>query len=97
MASTIMFIFLLVLGICHVAVAGNGMIGFGLTMFQHLYCQACQDSLPALQLSYTAFGKDDISSMDVLMPKITAMELMASDECHATNMPWLQTMACFIR
>lgn len=97
MASTIMFIFLLVLGICHVAVADNGMIGFGLTMFQNLCCQACQDSLSALQLSCTAFGKDDVSSMDVSMPKITAMELMASDECHATNMPWLQTMACFIR
>lgn len=97
MDSTIVFIFLLVLGICHVTVAGNGMIGFGLTMFRDLCCQACQDPLSTLHLSCTTFGNDDISSMDVSMPKITVVELMSSDECHATDTPWLQTMACCIQ
>ncbi|TEY33869.1 hypothetical protein BOTCAL_0661g00040 [Botryotinia calthae] len=85
MTGTIMFIFLLVLGICHVTVAGNGIVGFTLAVFQDLCCQACHDSLSALYLSCTTFGNDDISSMDVSMPKIMAMDTEKQVKCFSTQ------------
>lgn len=97
MASIIMLIALFVLGICHVTVADNGTIGFGLTMYQGLCCQACHDSLSSLCLSYTTFKNDDEISMKVSMSTGMAMKVMISDQYYATNMPWLQTMAYCIK
>ncbi|TGO64720.1 hypothetical protein BCON_0006g00010 [Botryotinia convoluta] len=97
MAGTVIFVVLFVLGICHVTVADNGIIGFSLTMYQDICCQACHDFLSSLYLSCTTFENDDNSSMDMSMSTDMAMEVMTSDECYATNILWLQTMAYCIQ
>ncbi|KAK7942460.1 uncharacterized protein PG986_011573 [Apiospora aurea] len=84
----------------------HGIVGFGIDLYQDLCCQACHDALSTLFLSCTAFmdqpegggGSDGGMSstggmgMDMDMPMG-----MTSDECRATNQPWLQTMAHCIR
>ena len=73
----------------NVYAADNGIIGFGLSLWQDLCCQACHDSLSSLYLSCTSFDQDEGMSMHNDM----AMLGTTSDECYATNTPWLQTMA----
>lgn len=81
----------------------DGIVGFGIDLYQDLCCQACHDSLSALFLNCTTFmnqpggegGSDDGMSsmgMDMDMPMG-----MTSDECRGTNLPWLQTMAYCIQ
>jgi hypothetical protein len=76
--------------ISHVTGSENGIVGFGISLYQDLCCQSCHDSLSSLYLNCTTF--DD---MDMGM----GMETMGttSDECYATNIPWLQTMAYCIQ
>lgn len=75
----------------------NGIIGFGISLYQDLCCQACHDSLSMLYLNCTTFsdgmGGDGMSGTGT---DTTTMG-MTSDECHASNTPWLQTMAYCIQ
>jgi hypothetical protein len=79
--------------------AESGIMGFGLSLYQDLCCQTCHDSLSALYLNCTTFptheGMD--MSMDMDMDMEMAMMPMTSDECYASNTPWLQTMAFCIQ
>lgn len=72
----------------------NGIVGFGISLWQDLCCQACHDSISMLYLSCTTFDEGDMSGMD-----IGDMMMMGttSDECYASNTAWLQTMAYCIQ
>ncbi len=76
----------------------HGIVGFGISLFPDLCCQACHDSLSSLSLSCTTFGHDDgmdgMEGMDM-----GGMDTMAttSEECYANNTAWLQTMAYCIQ
>lgn len=81
------------------ALASSGIVGYGITLFPDLCCQACYDSLSSLYLSCTDF--DGSSSMDMGMDMgMGDMDMpmpTTSDECRASNLPWLQTIAHCIR
>lgn len=74
----------------------NGVVGFGISLYQDLCCQACYDSLSTLYLTCTTFDDSamDMSSMDMDMSMIMGA---TSADCYATNVPWLQTMAYCIQ
>ncbi|ESZ95052.1 ferric reductase like transmembrane component [Sclerotinia borealis F-4128] len=91
------FILFIFFDIYHVSATDYGIIGFGLSLYQDLCCQACHDSLSSLYLTCTTFENSDDTSMDMSMSSDMAMEIMTSDECYATNIPWLQTMAYCIQ
>ncbi|KAI3390834.1 hypothetical protein diail_8552 [Diaporthe ilicicola] len=77
--------------------AKNGIVGFGISLYEDLCCQACHDSLSTLYLNCTTFmSGDDMSGMDMSMGMDMPMG-MTSDECYASNTPWLQTMAYCIQ
>ena len=85
-----------------VAATKHGTIGMGITMYQPVCVYSCHDSLSSLYLSCTTFGDsmEDMPGMDMKLRKRMSMgsSSMAStsNECYATNMPWLQTLAyCF--
>jgi hypothetical protein len=88
------FILSLFLAIQNVSAGGNGIIGFGLSLYQDQCCQACYDSLSTLYLTCTTFPSDMSTDMDM-----SGMVMMGttSAECYATNSPWLQTMAYCIQ
>lgn len=90
------FILSLFLSIHLVSAIENGIVGFGISLFQDLCCQSCHDSLSSLYLSCTTFpkGNDDMS-MDMVM-NMEKTET-TSDECYTTNIPWLQTIAYCIQ
>jgi hypothetical protein len=81
--------------------AESGIMGFGLSLYQDLCCQTCHDSLSALYLNCTTFPEDDNMDMDMSMDMGMDMSMdtmpMTSEECYATNIPWLQTMAYCIQ
>ncbi|KAJ2992259.1 hypothetical protein NUW58_g2225 [Xylaria curta] len=84
---------LLLLLIQQVNGAGDGIIGFGLSIFPDSCCLACHDSLSSLYLSCTTFAEHaDMPGMDSGMEMGTTTE-----ECRTSNMPWLQTMAYCIQ
>ncbi|KAI1302543.1 ferric reductase like transmembrane component [Xylaria venustula] len=75
--------------------ASNGIVGFGIDIYPDLCCQSCSDSLSALYLSCTTFPDTNTTSS---MRKRHGDDDMAgmpttSDECRASNIPWLETMA----
>lgn len=81
----------------------DGIVGFGIDLYQDLCCQACHDALSTLFLNCTTFmeqpedgasdeGMSGMGGMDMDMDMDMDMG-MTSDECRATNLPWLQTMA----
>ncbi|KAK4213728.1 hypothetical protein QBC37DRAFT_343462 [Rhypophila decipiens] len=83
------------------ASAQNGIIGFGISMYPDLCCQACHDSLASLYLSCTTFeGHSDHDEMGGMVKRdegeMTMMG-MTSDECHASSKAWLETMAYCIQ
>lgn len=73
----------------------HGIIGFGISLYQDLCCQACHDSLSSLYLNCTTFTESDNTSMDMNMDLTTTGT--TSEECYASNVPWLQTMAYCIQ
>ncbi|KAF9877127.1 ferric-chelate reductase [Colletotrichum karsti] len=79
--------------------SGNGIIGFGITLYEDLCCQACHDSLSTLFLSCTTFGNmSSMSGMPEMSMPMGMMSMgMTSPECYASNTPWLQTMAYCIQ
>ena len=91
------------LAIVHKALSENGIIGFGISMYPDLCCQACHDSLSSLYLNCTTFdvGDDDDGAATGGMAKRHEEGEMAmgttSDECRATNKEWLETMAYCIQ
>jgi hypothetical protein len=96
MGAAISFFFLtLFFFIQHVSGTENGIVGFGISLYQDLCCQSCHDSLSSLYLSCTTFSEGDDKSMNMDM----GMDVMetTSDECYAANIPWLQTMAYCIQ
>lgn len=89
---------LILLFVQNVKTAENGVVGFGISLYQDLCCQSCHDSLSSLYLSCTTF--DDMSmdmSIDMDMDMDMSMMGTTSDECYTTNIPWLQTMAYCIQ
>jgi hypothetical protein len=86
-------------------VGKDGVVGFGISLYEDLCCQACHDSLSALYLNCTTFMSMDemggTDGMDMKKVKRDDMEMdmmgMTSDECRASNTPWLQTMAYCIQ
>ncbi|KAK4234075.1 fcd1ed96-f99e-4d28-9e70-49d2afc1fed5 [Achaetomium macrosporum] len=91
-------------GIRHADASKDGIVGFGISLYPDLCCQACHDSLSALYLSCTTFHHGGgMSGMDMRkrddMVGMEGMETMGmtSDECRANNTAWLQTMAYCIR
>lgn len=77
--------------------AKNGIIGFGISLYQDLCCEACHDSLSTLYLSCTTFSDDMSMDMNTDMDMSMAMMGTTSDDCYASNIPWLQTMAYCIQ
>ena len=89
--SVALFVVSLVCFINNANAKEHGVIGFGISLYQDLCCQACHDSLSSLHLNCTTFTESDGTSMDMTMMGTT------SDECYASNVPWLQTMAYCIQ
>lgn len=89
------FILSLFFSIYHVSAIENGIVGFGISLYQDLCGQSCHDSLSSLYLNCTTFPEGDDMSMDMDMGMGGAGT--TSDECYTTNMPWLQTMAYCIQ
>lgn len=85
--------------IAKVNAGANGIIGFGISLYQDLCCQACHDSLSFLYLNCTTFSDgEDSSDMDMSGMDMSDMPMgTTSDECYASNQPWLQTMAYCIQ
>ena len=81
----------------HVSAIKNGIVGFGIPLFQDLCCQSCHDSLSSLYLNCTTFPEGDNMSMSMSMSMEMDMMGTTSDQCYATNIPWLQTMAYCIQ
>lgn len=83
----------------HVSAIEHGIVGFGISLFQDLCCQSCHDSLSSLYLSCTTFTEGDDMSMSMSMDMDMGMGMTGttSDECYATNIPWLQTIAYCIQ
>lgn len=80
--------------------AKDGIVGFGIDLYQDLCCQSCHDSLSSLYLNCTTFSEEDDMSMDGMdmgMDMDMSMMGMTSEECYATNKPWLETMAYCIQ
>ncbi len=103
MAAT-MFTFLLLSLSCLTHTAAGyqpGIVGFGISLYPDLCCQACHDSLSSLYLSCTTFGDDDgmgdMGGMDMGDAGDAAPMGMTSPECYANNTAWLQTMAYCIQ
>ncbi|KAI1126959.1 ferric reductase like transmembrane component [Nemania abortiva] len=89
----------------YASAASNGIVGFGIDLYTDLCCQSCRDSLSSLYLSCTTFpDSSNSSSMDGSGMKKRhddggSMEdmPMTSDDCRASSLPWLQTMAYCIQ
>lgn len=100
-ATTIAFLILPLFLLIHDAAGSkDGIIGFGISMFPDLCCQACHDSLSSLYLTCTTFDDGDMSDDgmgDMGDTGGMGMMGMTSDECYATNTAWLQTMAYCIQ
>ncbi|AEO65379.1 uncharacterized protein THITE_2154006 [Thermothielavioides terrestris NRRL 8126] len=78
----------------------NGIVGFGISLYPDLCCQACHDSLSSLYLTCTTFTDGgDMAGMDMRKRDMGDMMMMGttSDECRANNTAWLQTMAYCIQ
>jgi hypothetical protein len=82
----------------HVAGDKNGIVGFGISLYQDLCCQACHDSLSSLHLTCTTFDDGGMGDMGD-MGGMGDMGMMGttSAECYANNTAWLQTMAYCIQ
>ncbi|KAI0144621.1 ferric reductase like transmembrane component-domain-containing protein [Xylariaceae sp. FL1272] len=86
------------------AVGKNGIVGFGIELWPDLCCASCADSLSALYLSCTTFPNStttdsDMDDMDDMGMDDMGMDEMpeTSDDCRASNTPWLQSMAYCIQ
>ncbi|KAI1146633.1 ferric reductase like transmembrane component [Nemania diffusa] len=88
----------------YASAASNGIVGFGIDLYTDLCCQSCRDSLSSLYLSCTTFpASSNTSSMDDSSMRKRHDEgtmvgaPITSDDCRASNLPWLQTMAYCIQ
>lgn len=94
MIISLKFLILFLLHFLHtVNGAHDGIVGFGISLYPDLCCQACHDSLLSLYLTCTTFP--DGGGMSDMGMDMGDMEMMGttSDDCYATNTAWLQTMA----
>ena len=93
--SVALFVGSFVYFIINASAKEHGIVGFGISFYQELCCQACHDSLSSLYLNCTTFTESGDTSMEMN----TDMKIMGttSDECYASNVPWLQTMAYCIQ
>ncbi|KAI0552610.1 ferric reductase like transmembrane component-domain-containing protein [Xylaria curta] len=99
-----LFCLSLLLLIRDVSGADNGIIGFGLSLYQDSCCLACHDALSSLYLTCTTFPDNgDMSGMHGGMKRGMEMDMdmdmmgTTSEECRTSNMPWLRTMAYCIK
>jgi hypothetical protein len=101
MATASKFLILSLLWFAHDANGSkNGIVGFGISLYPDLCCQACHDSLSSLYLTCTTFTDGgDMAGMDMRKRDMGDMMMMGttSDECRANNTAWLQTMAYCIQ
>ncbi|EXJ65266.1 hypothetical protein A1O7_01607 [Cladophialophora yegresii CBS 114405] len=78
-----------------------GTIGYGINMFHPFCCYACHDSLSMVYLNCTTFsessGAHDGMSMKLVKRMGMDMAGSTSDECYATNEPYLQSFAYCIQ
>jgi len=94
--------FLLPLARLTTAVTKHGTIGYGINMYHPWCCYACLDSLATVYINCTTFSKpsgDDGMSMKLRKRMDMDMEMTGttSDECYASNKPYLQSMAYCIQ
>lgn len=91
----------------YVHASNNGVVGFGIDLYPDLCCQSCRDSLSTLYLSCTTFP-DSSNASDTDTSGMSGMKKrhdegtmeglpITSDDCRASNLPWLQTMAYCIQ
>jgi hypothetical protein len=103
MAATLIPLLLLPLSCLIHNAAGykHGIVGFGISLYPDLCCQACHDSLSSLYLTCTTFDDDGMGGMEGMggMGDMGDMGTMGttSEECYANNTAWLQTMAYCIQ
>ena len=101
MAYTLSIVLLsLFFAVSQVNATQNGIIGFGISLYQDLCCQSCHDSLSSLYLTCTTFPEGDHMDMDMDMGMDMGGEEpmgTTSEDCYATNTQWLQTMAYCIQ
>ena len=96
MGASAAFLFVALFFLAHHVSAGeSGIVGFGISLYQDLCCQSCHDSLSSLYLNCTTF--EDMSDMSDMSDMEMEPMGMTSDECYATNTPWLETMAYCIQ
>ncbi|OCT54426.1 ferric-chelate reductase [Cladophialophora carrionii] len=78
-----------------------GTIGYGINMFHPFCCYACHDSLAMVYLNCTTFsessGAHDGMSMKLLKRMDMDMAGSTSDDCYATDEPYLQSFAYCIQ
>ncbi|KAK3344491.1 ferric reductase like transmembrane component-domain-containing protein [Lasiosphaeria hispida] len=79
--------------------AKDGVIGFGISLYQDLCCQACHDSLASLYLACTTFDHDKSEGAEHEGMGDMGMAMMGetSEECRSVDTAWLQTMAFCIQ
>lgn len=76
----------------------HGIVGYGISLYPDLCCQACHDSLSSLYLTCTTFDHGDMGDMgDMGGMEDMGMMGTTSRECYANNTAWLQTMAYCIQ
>ncbi|TGJ83904.1 hypothetical protein E0Z10_g4848 [Xylaria hypoxylon] len=94
MSTFALFVVAIFSQIQDVSGAKDGIIGYGIPLYQDSCCLACHDSLSSLYLGCTTFPEHhDMPGMDMDME----MTATTSEECRTSNMPWLQTMAYCIQ
>ncbi|KAK5630936.1 hypothetical protein RRF57_006651 [Xylaria bambusicola] len=78
--------------------AQNGIIGFGRSLYEDSCCLACHDALSSLYLGCTTFPNHySMPGMDTGMKMEMDMMGTTSEDCRASNTPWLHTMAYCIQ
>lgn len=78
------------------AAAKHGTIGYGINMYNPMCCYACHDALAMVYLNCTTFSEstgDDGMSMKLVKRMDMGMSGSTSDECYASNRPFLESFA----
>ncbi|KAJ9606502.1 hypothetical protein H2200_009463 [Cladophialophora chaetospira] len=79
-----------------IAATEHGTIGYGISMFRPFCCYACHDVLAMVYLNCTTFSEsshDDGMSMKLVKRMDMEMDGSTSDECYASNRPFLESFA----
>jgi len=80
------FVLFTLTGIGPARAVKHGIIGFGITLYPDICCQACNAALSSLSLNCTTFDDPSMAEMGTTTPA-----------CRGSNRPWLESMAYCIR